>query len=99
MVINVLSISVIFAEVERLFSSTKLDITDQRNSLNIQTLEILQCLKSWCNSNAVKSGKITQRYTSAASTDLNSIEELVKWSDRPATATIALTGNILVVYY
>src|SRR6266536_2346893 len=99
MVIDVLSIPAMSAEAERLFSSAKLNITDQRNSLSIQTLKILQYLKSWCNSNAVKSGKIARRYTSAASTDLNSIEELVKWTDRPATATIASTGSILAVYY
>ncbi len=92
------SIPAISAEAERRFSSAKLDVTDQRNFLSIQTLEILQCLKSWCNSNAVKSGKTARRYISAASTDLNSIEELVKWSDRSATAIIALTGSILVVY-
>jgi hypothetical protein len=57
MAIDVLSIPAMSAEAERLFSSAKLDVTDQRNSLSIQTLEVLQCLKSWCNSDAVKPSK------------------------------------------
>jgi hypothetical protein len=57
MAIDVLSIPAMSAEAERLFSSAKLDVTDQRNSLSIQTLEVLQCLKSWCKSDAVKPSK------------------------------------------
>jgi hypothetical protein len=35
------------AELERLFSATKLIISDTRNKLSIQMIEALACLKSW----------------------------------------------------
>ena len=35
------------ADLERLFSSTKLTVSDRRNRLRIYTLEALECLKSW----------------------------------------------------
>ena len=35
------------AESERVFSSTKHTISDQRNSLKSETIELLKCLKSW----------------------------------------------------
>ena len=35
------------AELERVFSSNKHTISDQRNSLKSETIELLECLKSW----------------------------------------------------
>jgi hypothetical protein len=35
------------AEVERLFSSAGLALTDRRNRMGIDLLEALECLKSW----------------------------------------------------
>ncbi|ODQ71005.1 hypothetical protein LIPSTDRAFT_73577 [Lipomyces starkeyi NRRL Y-11557] len=48
MALDVLSIPAIrSAEPERLFSSAKITITDRRNRLGIETIEAIECLKSW----------------------------------------------------
>lgn len=47
MAVDILSIPPMSAETERLFSKSKLTITDQRCSLNIETLNLLECLRSW----------------------------------------------------
>ena len=41
------SIPAMSAELERVFSGTKHTISDQRNSLKTETIELLKCLKSW----------------------------------------------------
>jgi hypothetical protein len=35
------------AELERLFSSAKITIIDYRNHLGIESIEAIECLKSW----------------------------------------------------
>jgi hypothetical protein len=45
--LDILSIPVMSAEPERLFSATKLTISDQRNQLGMKMIEALACLKSW----------------------------------------------------
>lgn len=47
MAIDIYSIPAMSAEPERVFSGAKHTITDQRNSLKIETIELLECLKSW----------------------------------------------------
>jgi hypothetical protein len=47
MAIDILSIPAMSAEPERLFSSAKITITDRRNRLGVETIEALECLKSW----------------------------------------------------
>lgn len=47
MALDVLSVPAMSASVERLFSSAKLTVTDSRNSLNIGSIEAIECLKSW----------------------------------------------------
>ena len=47
MAFDYLSIPGMSAEPERLFSSTKITITDRRNRLGSDILEALQCLRSW----------------------------------------------------
>jgi hypothetical protein len=47
--VDILSIPAISAEPERLFSSAKITITDRRNQLKSDTIEALECLKSWYN--------------------------------------------------
>ncbi|ODQ76865.1 hypothetical protein LIPSTDRAFT_67870 [Lipomyces starkeyi NRRL Y-11557] len=47
MALDVLSIPAMSAEPERLFSSAKITITDRRNRLGIETIEAIECLKSW----------------------------------------------------
>ena len=47
MVIDILSISAMSFEVERLFSAAKNIIGDKRYRLNASTIEAVECLKSW----------------------------------------------------
>ena len=47
MAIDIYSIPAISAEPERVFSGAKSTISDSRSRLQGQTIEILECLKSW----------------------------------------------------
>jgi hypothetical protein len=47
MALNLLSIPVISAAPERLFSSCKITITDRRNKLLVKVIKALECLRSW----------------------------------------------------
>ena len=47
MALNILSIPVMSADPERLFSGTKIIVSDRRNRLGIYTIKALECLKSW----------------------------------------------------
>ena len=47
MAIDIYSISFMSFKLERVFSGTKHTITDQRNSLKGETIELLEYLKSW----------------------------------------------------
>jgi hAT family protein len=47
MALDILSIPAMSADPERLFSSTKLVLTDLRNRLGMDLLEAFECLKSW----------------------------------------------------
>ena len=47
MALNILSIPAMAADPERLFSSAGLTVTDRRNNLSIQSIEALECIKSW----------------------------------------------------
>ena len=47
MVIDIYSVPLMSSEPERVFSSAKYTITDQRCSLNIDTIELMECLKLW----------------------------------------------------
>ena len=45
--LEILSIPAMSAEPERLFSATKLILTDRWNRLSMKMIEALSCLKSW----------------------------------------------------
>ena len=47
MAIDNYSIPAMSSEPERIFSRAKLTVSDQRNSLKGETIEVLECLKSW----------------------------------------------------
>ena len=47
MAIDIYSISAMSAEPERVFSGAKRTISDSRGSLKSETIEVLECLKSW----------------------------------------------------
>jgi hypothetical protein len=47
MALDLLSIPAMSAEVERLFSSCSITITDRRNRIGIDSVEAIECLKSW----------------------------------------------------
>ena len=44
---DVFSIPAMSAEVERLFSSAKLMVSDQRSSLKASSIEVGECVRSW----------------------------------------------------
>lgn len=68
MAIDILLIPAMSSEPERVFSGAKLTISDQRNSLKADTIEMLECLKSW-----YKVGLFTQRDLESIINDLESI--------------------------
>ena len=47
MALDILSIPAMSASPERLFSSSKLTISDHRCRLDIDTIQAIECLKSW----------------------------------------------------
>jgi hypothetical protein len=47
MAIDILTIPAMSSEPERLFSGAKISITDHRNRLGAETIQALECLKSW----------------------------------------------------
>ena len=47
MAIDVFSIPAMSSEPERVFYGAKHTISDERSSLHIDTIEALECLKSW----------------------------------------------------
>jgi hAT family C-terminal dimerisation region len=47
MAIDIYSIPAMSSEPERVFSSAKHTVSDQRNSLEAETIELLECMKSW----------------------------------------------------
>ena len=53
MTLNILSISAMTADTERLFSAAKLTVSSQRHFIDPTTLELLQCLKGWNQSSIV----------------------------------------------
>ena len=47
MALDILSIPAMSAGVERLFSQCKIMLTDRRNRLQIDSLQAVECIKSW----------------------------------------------------
>ena len=47
MAIDIYSIPAMSAEPERVFSGAKRTVSDSRGSLKGETIELLECLKSW----------------------------------------------------
>jgi hypothetical protein len=47
MALDILLISVMSADPERLFLGAKITVSNRRNRLGIYTIEALECLKSW----------------------------------------------------
>ncbi len=47
MAVDILSIPAMSSEPERLFSGTKITITDRRNRMGSDVIEATECLKSW----------------------------------------------------
>ncbi|KID81002.1 Ribonuclease H-like protein [Metarhizium guizhouense ARSEF 977] len=50
MAIDILSIAAMSSGTERLFSKSKLTITDQRGAMDAETLNLVECLRSWDSS-------------------------------------------------
>lgn len=53
MALDFLSVPAMSAEVERLFSSCKITITNRRNRIGIDAVEAIECLKSWLRKNNI----------------------------------------------
>jgi hypothetical protein len=47
MALDILSIPAMSASVERLFSSANITVSDRRNRLTADTIEMIESLKSW----------------------------------------------------
>ena len=50
MALDILSIPAMSTEPERLFSGAGITVTERRNRLDAETIEALECLKSWLRS-------------------------------------------------
>ena len=59
MAIDILSIAPMSTETERLFSKAKLSVTDQRGSMNVETLNLLECLRSWDRSALIVQSEVS----------------------------------------
>ncbi|EXA30605.1 hypothetical protein FOVG_18025 [Fusarium oxysporum f. sp. pisi HDV247] len=57
MAMDLLSISAMSSENERVFSAAKLTISSQRNALHWVTVEALQCLRNWARTGAISWAK------------------------------------------
>lgn len=53
MALDILSIPAMSAEPERLFSGAKITITDRRNRLGIESIQAIECCKSWFSRKSV----------------------------------------------
>jgi len=53
MALNILSIPAMSAELERLFSGAKITIIDRRNQLGIESIQAIECLKSWLGGSSI----------------------------------------------
>ena len=47
MALDMLSIPAMSDEPERLFSGAAITVTERRNKLGVESIEALECLKSW----------------------------------------------------
>ena len=47
MAVDILSIPAMSASVERLFSSSNITVSDRRNRLKANTIEVIESIKSW----------------------------------------------------
>ncbi|OAQ57667.2 transposase-like protein [Pochonia chlamydosporia 170] len=65
MAIDILSIAAMSSGTERLFSKLKLTVTDQRGAIDAETLNIVECLRSWDSSALIVPSDC--RYVDAAS--------------------------------
>jgi len=53
MALDILSIPAMSAECERVFSSSKLMVTDRRNRLMEDVIEAGECLRAWIRGNVI----------------------------------------------
>lgn len=60
MAIDIFSIPAMSSEAERVFSGVKHTISDERASLHIDTIEALECLKSWFRANIFTQEDLTK---------------------------------------
>ncbi|KAG7404580.1 Zinc finger BED domain-containing protein DAYSLEEPER [Fusarium oxysporum f. sp. raphani] len=93
MAIDILPIAPMSTEIERLFSKAKLTVTDQRGSMNTETLNLLECLRSWDRSTLIVPSEccyVDPEATGAISDGYDSERE--KEGGREDISTTALGG-------
>lgn len=60
MAIDIFSIPAMSSEAERVFSGAKQTLTDDRGSMKINTLEAVECLKSWFQSSIFENPELQE---------------------------------------
>ena len=70
MALSILAIPAMSSEVERVFSSTGLMVTDRRNRLKEDIIEAVECMKLW----AVNSGVVVFKDTQQVQAMLDQLE-------------------------
>jgi len=55
--LDLLAIPAMSAEVEHVFSSTGMMVTDKRNRLKEDVIEVVECMKSWSTDSGIVSFK------------------------------------------
>ncbi|OAQ67504.1 transposase [Purpureocillium lilacinum] len=81
MAIDILSIAPMSTETERLFSRAKSSVTDQRGSMSIETLNFLECLRSWDKSAIVFPAEVRLRAAMSFRKSRASYPEFNEWDD------------------
>ena len=84
MAINVLSISAMSAEAERVFSGARRTISWERSSLQARSVEQSECLKHWIKSNITYGNVVVSDVVIEAAEQLKILEEEVE------TAAVAI---------
>ena len=71
MALDLLAIPAMSSEVERVFSSTGMMVTDRRNRLKEDVIEAVECMKSW----GVDTGIVAFKDTKQVQLMLEQLEE------------------------
>ena len=82
MAVDLLSIPAMAADPERLFSSAGYMINDRRNRLNIDTIQALECLKSWYRLGQIEKCDIDPSVAKSSDSQLQEV-----WESSPSDSS------------